>query len=365
VPAELVEHEIRRFLASKDPEVICISGRWGVGKTYGWNRYLGDAEAQNGIALERYSYVSLFGINSLDELRYSIFENSVKASDIGVELSVEMLQSNSSAAANRIGRKLVGLIQQTPYLKNYVGGLSPMLFSSVREMVICLDDVERRGDHLSAREVLGLVSTLKELKGCKVALILNDEALGKDEDEFRKYYEKVVDISLKFDPSPQESARIALTGDAKGVKLLAENCVTLGIQNIRLIKRIERSVRAVETMLVELDEQVLKQAGQSLALLGWSIFEPSRAPSLDYLQHRRGGDAFVPDKNKIVPEEEAAWNALLDAYGFSGMDALDLVLLDGVRDGFFDPRFESSQLKKLWCVKRRSRILRGVVAGFS
>jgi hypothetical protein len=33
-PTEMVVKELERFLGDKTPEVICIKGRWGVGKTY-------------------------------------------------------------------------------------------------------------------------------------------------------------------------------------------------------------------------------------------------------------------------------------------------------------------------------------------
>lgn len=290
---ELVKSEIRRFLSTEDPEVICISGHWGVGKTYAWKRYLSEAQAEGKIAAKRYSYVSLFGVDSLDELKYSIFENSVKSTEIGVEPSLETLRSNTAAAAERLGRKSLWFIQQNPFVKNYVGGLGPMWFLSIKETIICVDDIERRGKNLPAGEVLGLVSTLKEQKQCKVALILNEDALENDVEEFRKYREKVVDISLKFEPSPEECARIALAGDTKAVKLLAENCVMFGISNIRLIKRLERIVRGIEILLAEFDEQVLRQAVQSLTLLTWSVYEPGTAPSLDYLLKRGGSESFA------------------------------------------------------------------------
>ena len=35
-----VEKEIARFLVSPEPEVLCISGKWGVGKTFSWNVFL-------------------------------------------------------------------------------------------------------------------------------------------------------------------------------------------------------------------------------------------------------------------------------------------------------------------------------------
>lgn len=52
---ELVEREIRRFLSTPEPEVICIKGRWGVGKTFAWNRYLTDLRKHRKIALKRYA----------------------------------------------------------------------------------------------------------------------------------------------------------------------------------------------------------------------------------------------------------------------------------------------------------------------
>lgn len=187
---ELVENEIRTFLSSGEPEVICISGHWGVGKTFAWNSYLKDARTNNKISLKRYSYVSLFSVNSLDDLKYAIFENSVDTPDIGQAPTLESVQSNAIYAVVAWGRRIAARAVQTPILNNYLGGIMPMWFAAVRETVICIDDFERRGAELSVRDVLGLVNNLKELKKCKVCLILNDEALEEHEGDFRKYLEK-------------------------------------------------------------------------------------------------------------------------------------------------------------------------------
>jgi hypothetical protein len=194
---QLIQDEILRFLASNEPEVVCLTGRWGVGKTFAWRKYVKLAYEKKKIALTHYSYVSLFGINSLDALKYSIFENTVRSSDIGAEPTLETLRSNALAVAERLGRKSVWFLQQIPRVTSYVGSLAPAWFLSVRRTVICIDDIERRGASLTVREVLGLASMLKEQRGCKIALILNSDALEEDKEEFRKYYEKVVDVSLE------------------------------------------------------------------------------------------------------------------------------------------------------------------------
>src|SRR4029077_347853 len=185
---------------------------------------------------------------------------------------------------------------------------------------------------------MGLASSLKEHKGCKVVLILNDDALEEDKEEFATYYEKVVDSTLKFAPTPEECARIALTGQTEIEQLLTTHCISLGISNIRLIRKIERAVRRIEPILKAYDREVFKQAVHSLALFGWSIYEPTKAPSVEYLKKHNSTQYLLQNKKDRVPEDEAAWNALLDTYHFSSMDEFDLVLLQGMRDGYFDSK---------------------------
>ncbi len=332
----LIEKEIRLLLSRREPEVVCISGHWGVGKTFAWRRYLAEAQATpGGVALNHYSYVSLFGINSLEDFKYAIFENTVSAKAKGQQPGLDTLKRNAIDLAKQ-AKKAIPFVQQVPYLKNVAGaGVAPLWFMWVRETIVCVDDIERRGDKLTVRDVLGLVSHLKEQKKCKVVMILNDEKLQEETEKFRTYFEKVVDISLRFDPTPEESARIALTDADKLGALIARHCMQLGIANIRLIKKIERAVRAVEPFLSAFDEAVIARAVQSLVLLAWCIYEPSSAPPLEYVQTF---DAFLIGMNKDEPidEDEAAWNGTLRAYNFTSMDDMDRVLLDGVRDGYFD-----------------------------
>jgi hypothetical protein len=332
----LIKQEVRRFLSTTEPEVVCIKGRWGVGKTFAWHRQV--EECKNVIALPKYSYVSLFGVNSLDELKYAIFENAVASSDAGIEPSWETLQSDTTAVAKQVGKRSLSLLQQLPKIKGLVGSLGPVWFLMVRRMVICLDDIERRGKNLSVRDVLGLVSSLKERKGCKVSLILNDEALEEDKKDFDAYYEKVVDTSLSFAPTPIECAQIALSPGQKVQDLVRENCIKLGILNIRLIKKIERAALRLGEFVRGLDDQVLIQAIPSLAVLGWSLYDRNTAPPIEFLRQRGSLAALTRQKKgDAMPPQEVAWNALLDAYRWSGFDEFDEVLLDGIRDGYFDP----------------------------
>jgi len=54
--------EIEKFLRSKEPQVLCITGDWGVGKTYTWNDLIKTAAENGELGKGKYSYVSLFGL---------------------------------------------------------------------------------------------------------------------------------------------------------------------------------------------------------------------------------------------------------------------------------------------------------------
>jgi hypothetical protein len=48
------KREIERFLVRAEPDVLCISGKWGVGKIFAWKKYLLEARDKNdGIALKQ------------------------------------------------------------------------------------------------------------------------------------------------------------------------------------------------------------------------------------------------------------------------------------------------------------------------
>jgi hypothetical protein len=329
----LIESEIKQFLNGNEPGVLCITGAWGTGKTFAWNYFLLHAHAEDGIGLPHYAYVSLFGSNSLDELKYSIFENTISSRDIGKEPSLETLHTNALAVANRFTRKSLRFFQQLPWVKNHVAGLGPLWYMSVANTVVCIDDVERRGKNLTLRDVLGLATQLKEQKHCKVCLILNDEALG-EIDEFRTYFEKVIDMQVIFAPSPQEAITIALDPGLPTTEEISRNCCSLGIANIRLIKKIERLVRRVMPILAPFHRKVTEQATGSLVLFAWSLYEPNRAPTPAFLRNRT---LYIlkEDREKFGPRE-AAWNSLLDTYGFLTMDDFDAALFEGLKKGYFD-----------------------------
>lgn len=326
---ELLEKEIRRFLASSDAEVLCISGKWGVGKTFAWNKYLNEADKAGAVGLDRYSYVSLFGRNSLDDVRSAVFENTVPLAGAPSKPNLASLVKSAEAG----GRRLTAYARLAPKLKDYVALSERVLFATMGAQLVCIDDLERSGKGLSVHDVLGLVSELKEQKACKVIVLLNAEMIpGDGKEAFEAQLEKVADISLVFDPTPVEAAEIGVSQGAALRAQLVRHCVTLSVVNIRVIKKIERHAKRLGEILHGYDSRILEQAVSSMALYTFSKFQPDSAPSLDFLRKFSHFTGLIGQP----PEEYAKWREMLIEYGYSSTDEFDLKVMDGVERGFFD-----------------------------
>ncbi len=278
--------EIARFLASPEPGVLCIRGRWGVGKTFAWKRHLADAITAGRLAMPGYSYVSLFGLNSLEDLRFAVFENTVDHEHAIAGADTDTFQTllTKGIATGRKARPILEIV--LPFFKGQgvAGAIYRSAFLLVRNQLVCLDDLERAGPGLAIRDVLGLASFLKEERGCKVVLLLNDERLGGEAAEFADQIEKVADLTLLFAPTAAEAAAIALRDDDELSKLLRARSVSLGITNIRVIVKTARLAGRLAELLHGRDVSVVDQAVTTLVLASWSVQQPSAARrSLSYV----------------------------------------------------------------------------------
>jgi hypothetical protein len=337
--ASLVRQAIRAFLETPVPQVLCIRGKWGVGKTFVWNDAFEEAKAEGAVALPYYCYVSLFGLQSIDEVQQTIFENRVPTAKLGVEPSFESLKANvkhySEVVAKQVSR--LSSYAKVPYFDKYIanfsGGFRQIVSLAVRDTIICFDDFERK--KLSAKDLLGLVSQFREQKGCKAVIILNEDALSGDEKaEFNRYFEKVVDIPIEFAPSAEECAEIAVKEDDTISQKIRENAIALGISNIRIIQRVKEVSQSLLRILAPFDDQTKHQALHTLTLLIWSKYGDGAVPMKLIAERAHDFSLFMDGDDKT--DEEKKWGPVLHAYKFGHCDKLDLLIMEGVERGFFD-----------------------------
>lgn len=331
---EIIKAQIFKFLSSDKPEVMAVKGEWGVGKTFSWKKFLNEACLEQNIKLDRYSYVSLFGISSLDSFKYTIFENVVKRELIGTEASIDTFKDNTTSLIESFGRHSVSLFKGAPIVKSFSPAIEAISFLSLNSTLICIDDLERKGKGLEIKDVLGLVSLLKEQKKCKVVLLLNDGEDGLQ--DYEKYREKVIDIELAFSPDPKESASIAYSGNADYHSRLKELTTSLKIRNIRILKKIERLVDLSLPLVDGFEPEILDQVIHTLVLYSWSYFSSNTdddIPPLDFITSK--GYTLLGIGDEEITDIEKSWQTTLQAYNYQLTDDLDLILAEAVKTGFF------------------------------
>ncbi|HEX8580356.1 MAG TPA: hypothetical protein VF655_12290 [Allosphingosinicella sp.] len=323
-----------------------IAGKWGVGKTFAWNRFLADAKRAGKVRSPYYAYVSLFGLGSLDELKAAVFQNTVQAAEIGKAADLDTLNGvvKSAPALWRKGGTLARLL---PGADKYLSNFEKVGFFWIKEQIICIDDLERKSRNLDLRDVLGLISYLKEQRRCKVVLLLNEEQLAEVEAaEFHSQLEKIGDVTLRFDPTPAEAAEIGINPRSKFCGNLRANCEKLGIVNIRTLKKIERMAARLDEELIAFDPRVLKQAIQSVALFAYAKFHPDDAPSVEFLRSLSDYEAQFAEAQGGQPSHPE-WRAILDEYGFAQVDEFDSVILQSVLNGHLDAAHLQGEAKRL------------------
>ena len=96
----------------------------------------------------------------------------------------------------------------------------------------------------------------------------------KTKKNFDKYLEKAIDVEIEYKPSASECAAIAFQKDSDLHKQLIDNCNKLGIDNIRILKKIEQFARELKRHVEDLDPEVLYQSLRTLCLYVWCRYSP-------------------------------------------------------------------------------------------
>jgi hypothetical protein len=341
------EQVVRDFLSNKSAEVLSIKGNWGVGKTYFWKKIV--QQTTQTLCCEKYCYVSLFGIASLAELKATIFENLIEKTQIDKDFSTDNLKQNIDKLAKQWGWR--GITKSRTFFSfvrapiNVEPWLFSLAFGLVKNTLICLDDLERKGNTLSTKDVLGLISYLKEERNCKVVLIFSDANFSEDnQQDYAQFREKSVDVEVRFSPTPAESAALVFTTTSESDTQLSSFTNALQISNIRILQRIKRAAGIVLPLLQDFDPQITRAALQTLALFGWSYYShkhDTKIPSYQYVT------AFGYHLGGQKTEQQQGWDAILQKYNFKATDELDVALSSVIENGFLNEDLVRKEAQKL------------------
>ncbi|CDT74101.1 conserved hypothetical protein [Vibrio coralliirubri] len=355
----LVKEQILDFLKSEEPQVLVIQGRWGVGKTHVWKDSIEESKAK--VPQKKYSYVSLFGLKSVDDIKRTVFENSTDPKVLGENNDLESIKKNYKALGKQYGRKSSNIVKDLSgaganFVLKGLGSSVDKVFDSVAtalltETLICFDDIERHSKSVSLRDFLGLVSFLKEQKKCKIVILLNEDS--HDLEEYQQYKEKVVDKQLHYEPSAEYcfdiSTKLYTKANDDYLEQIKAVCERLDIRNIRVLKKIRMHIDTALSVTTDYDEYIKEEIIQSIIILCWCHYchssDKDKIPSLTFVKklNETYADADTLAIAAMIEEEKEGqktrsiiWKDKLNSLNYPSYDPIVQILLDSIEKGYIE-----------------------------
>lgn len=336
---EDIYSEIKRIFDEYESFVIAIKGSWGSGKTYFWNQF-----KSNELSDKQYAYVSLFGKDSLEEIkRDMILQISVKDKHLlSVKEKISDIKSSFGFKDDDASFGVTGA-----WLGTVMSLFEKKDFENV---VLCIDDFERKSSKLDIRDILGYLSVLKEQFNCKVVLILNEEKISQDEEIYREYKEKIVDFEFSFVPSVNECFEIVEPTLVDFKKEFLAYCVNVGLKNIRVM---QRSIRLLNRIAKDIDVSfyheitiqsfVNKTLSMSIPYYRFGFLEFDELS--EYYTGRRHNKE--DEKPPVNDRYESILSQMMDHGLFYHIHDIDMTILDYFKTSVLNTNNLLEEIKKL------------------
>ena len=152
-----------------------IDGPWGIGKTTMVKEYLKN---------KKYLYLSLFGIKDLKELEDNLF---LELKNINTELAKICQFYEPFNIKTNVLKKEIDKVLENP-------------------LYVVFDDVEKKSDVLTYKELFGLISSLNDIKNIKIIIICDSTKIGMNNYEiFSNLKELVIDKTYLFSNYSKET----------------------------------------------------------------------------------------------------------------------------------------------------------------
>lgn len=333
---QITKAVLKDFLGSTETNVLALTGAWGTGKTYAWREAL--LAYKDNIKFKQYCYVSLFGINSMAELRMSLFTKSVAVATLGKKLDLDTINEHWGSIAKdwlkgqyeRFGP----IMRSLPHGSSVSLGLEALAPTAVRDTLVCFDDFERQTT-IKAEDVLGLITELSEERGCKVALIFNAEQLSA-KDAYRAYREKAIDFEVLYAPTVQEAFDLVFDAAFPNRDLALRHVVDLGITNVRILRKLQQLITRIAAAIGGMHSDVIEASIATTALLCWCAYAPDVSkPKMEEIEN--WNKSLISFKKEAEQDPlTLAWVQRLKAYGFMHVNDLDLAIARIVERGYVE-----------------------------
>lgn len=167
---------LKDFLYDSRSKSILIDGPWGCGKTYEVMNFIKENKKK------KIYYLSLFGLESIDEINTSLYEQTKKGKRYFKHSA--MLISKAIRAVPIIPNISEALEYQLDIIENK---------EVKKKSIIVLDDLERLSTKVSYTDLMGYINSLY-LSGCRFICMVSLDNIDEDrKQDFHHFKEKVFD----------------------------------------------------------------------------------------------------------------------------------------------------------------------------
>lgn len=322
---ELVESTLTRVLEDDSISVVALSGKWGTGKSHLWKAVGKNFKGNRSKPI----YVSLFGVKTINELKLRIVQNASLNSDD----KYKEYKQNTTSVLKGLAGKFFGV-----EVENLILLSIPTL---VKERLVVVDDVERKHTSLDIDEVMGFINEYSENHKSRFLLLLNQDKLA-DKAIWETLHEKVIDTEVVLDPTPSDAFFIAVQENkppyVDAVRVAVE---TLGINNIRVIRRICRVVTKLLGSHPDLDGSSVLRVVPSTVLLTVLHYRaiPDGPPMSYVASYNSRAHMFAKYANDDERNpEEIKWDALLGRLQISYADEYENIVCGYLTSGVIDEK---------------------------
>lgn len=204
---------------------VLLDGPWGIGKTYLVKRYL---QHKFGEDRDKYVYISLFGLSSLDEIDDALYASAHP-----------FLTSKGMKVAGKLAKAVLKFkdidVDLDFDIKDFLSKRSNNVF--------IFDDLERAD--MDVNEVLGYINEFVEHDGCKVIIVANEDEI-ENQDEYLRKKEKIVGKTLRVESSLDEALNHFIgqidNSKAKDFLTTKKGLITVvyyssGLDNLRILQQ--------------------------------------------------------------------------------------------------------------------------------
>lgn len=249
--------QLDNYLRAPQPGyAVLMSGDWGVGKSYQWERYALELTERSPIT------ISAAGLESLEDLERALLQASINLAVPGVVAEVGSVLGKALLRVAKIEPK--DITWRAEFTRD--------------KTVVCIDDIERFAGPFSV--IFGLVVNLIDRSGVHCVLIADEVRAGEKFDDFGKYKERIVGATIHIESDLPAFCQLTINGFAEhrsrqilngGVEHIISLIESARVTNLRTVRTVIGEMKRLAEALPEDALEHIFNGALPSAVFFWTV----------------------------------------------------------------------------------------------